>query len=217
MSDILWPHNCSTPGFPVLCYLQEFSQTHAHWFSDATQPTISSCVVSFSSCPQSFPASGPFPMSQLFASGGQSSGSSTSSSVLPKNIQGWFPLGWLVWSPCCSKDFQESSLAPQFQSINSLALSLLYGSTLHLYMTTGKNIALTIQTFVSKGMSLLFNTLSRFVIAFLPRSKCLYISWPQSPFAVILEPKKIKSVTFLTQFKSVPWWNGEGFQGILTW
>ena len=93
MSDILWPHNCSTPGFLVLRYLQEFSQTHAHWFSDATQPTISSCVVSFSSCPQSFPASGPFPMSQLFASGGQSSGSSTSSSVLPKNIQGWFPLG----------------------------------------------------------------------------------------------------------------------------
>ena len=93
MSDILRPRNCSTPGFPVLCYLQEFSQTHAHWFSDAIQPTISSCVVSFSSCPQSFPASGPFPMSQLFASGGQSSGSSTSSSVLPKNIQCWFPLG----------------------------------------------------------------------------------------------------------------------------
>ena len=93
MSDILWPHNCSTPGFPVPYYLLEFSQTHAHWISDAIQPTISSCVVSFSSCPQSFPASGPFPMSQLFASGGQSSGPSASSSVLPKNIQGWFPLG----------------------------------------------------------------------------------------------------------------------------
>ena len=66
------------------------------------------------------------------------------------------------------------------------------------YMTTGKNIALTIQTFASKVMSLLFNMLSMFVIAFLPRSKCLLISWLQSSSAVILEPKKIKSVTAYT-------------------
>ena len=65
----------------------------------------------------------------------------------------------------------------------------------HPYMTTGKTIALTRQTFVSKVMSLLFNMLSRLVIAFLPRSKRLLISWLQSPSAVILEPKKIKSVT----------------------
>ena len=65
----------------------------------------------------------------------------------------------------------------------------------HPYMTTGKTIALTIQTFVSKVMSLLSNMLSRLVIAFLPRSKRLLISWLQSPSAVILEPKKIKSVT----------------------
>ena len=65
----------------------------------------------------------------------------------------------------------------------------------HPYMTTGKTIALTIRTFVGKVMSLLFNMLSRFVIDFLPRSKCLLISWLQSPSAVILEPKKIKSVT----------------------
>ena len=63
------------------------------------------------------------------------------------------------------------------------------------YMTTGKTIALTIQTFVSKVMSLLFHTLSKFIIAFLPRSKHLLISWLESPSAVILEPKKIKSVT----------------------
>ena len=62
-------------------------------------------------------------------------------------------------------------------------------------MTTGKTIALTIQTFARKLMSLLFNTLSRFVIAFLPRSKCLLISWLQSPSAVILEPKSVKSAT----------------------
>ena len=67
----------------------------------------------------------------------------------------------------------------------------------HLHMTTGKKkIALTTQTFVSKVISLLFNMLPRFAIAFLPRSKHLLISWLQSQFAVILEPKKIKSVTF---------------------
>ena len=69
-------------------------------------------------------------------------------------------------------------------------------------MTTGKTIALTIQTFVGKVMSLLFNTLSRFVIAFLPRNKCLLILWLQSPSAVMLEPKKIKSVTVSTLFPS---------------
>ena len=73
----------------------------------------------------------------------------------------------------------------------------------HPYMTTGKTMALTIQTFVSKVMSLLFNMLSRFVIAFLPRSKCLLISWLQSPSAVILEPKKIKSVTVSTFSPSI--------------
>ena len=73
----------------------------------------------------------------------------------------------------------------------------------YLYMTTGKTTVLTIQTFVSKEMSLLFNMLSRFVIAFLARSKCLIISWLQSPSAVILEPKKIKSVTVSTFSPSV--------------
>ena len=73
----------------------------------------------------------------------------------------------------------------------------------HPYMTTGKTIALTIQSFVGKVISLLFNMLSRFVIAFLPRSKCLLISWLQLPSAVILEPKKIKSVTVSTFAPSI--------------
>ena len=73
----------------------------------------------------------------------------------------------------------------------------------HPYMTTGKIIALTIQAFVCTMMSLLFNTISRFVIAFLPRSKCLLISWLQSPSAVILEPKKIKSVAASTFSPSI--------------
>ena len=70
----------------------------------------------------------------------------------------------------------------------------------HPYMTSGKNIALTGQTFAGKVMSLLFNVLSRLVIAFLSRSKCLLISWLQAPSAVILEPKKIKSVTYIHNY-----------------
>ena len=79
----------------------------------------------FSSCPQSFPATGFFPMSQLFTSGGQSIGASALASVLPKSIQGWFPLRWtsLIF---CARDFRESSLGPQFKSISSSVLRLLY-------------------------------------------------------------------------------------------
>ena len=91
---------------------------------------------------------------------------------------------------------QESSPTPHFKSINSSALSFLYELSLsHPYMTTGKTIALTRQILVDKVMSLLFNMLSRLVIAFLPRSKHLLISWLQSPSAVILEPPKLKSLT----------------------
>ena len=83
--------NCSKPGFPILNYLPEFAQTHVHWVSDAIQPSHPLSSIPFS-CLQSFPASGSFPMSQLFESGGQRIGASASS-VLSMNIQGWFPLG----------------------------------------------------------------------------------------------------------------------------
>ena len=93
-------------------------------------PTISSSVIPFSSCPQSFPASGSFPMSQLFPLGGQSIGVSASTSVLPMNTQDWSPLQWTGWISLQSKDSQESSPTPQFRSINSLALSFLHSPTL---------------------------------------------------------------------------------------
>ena len=83
-------------------------------------------------------------------------------------------------------------------------LSFLYSPTLtSIHITTGKTIALTRQTFVGKVMSLLFNMLSRLVITFLPRSKCLLVSWLQSPSAVILEPKKIESATVSTVSPSI--------------
>ena len=87
------PMDCSMPGFPVLCQLLELTQTHVHWVGDANQPSTSSSVVPFFSRLQSFPASGSFPMSQFFTSGGQTIGVSASATVLPMNIQEWFPLG----------------------------------------------------------------------------------------------------------------------------
>ena len=153
-------------------------------------PTISSSIVPFSSCLQSFPASGSFPVSQLFASGGQSTGASASASVLPMNIQDWFPLEWTG-----RISLQQGTLKSLLWHHNSKALILQCSAFFmvqlsHPYMTTGKTIALTRLTFVGKVMSLLFNMLSRLVITFLPRSKCLLISWLQSPSAVILEPPK---------------------------
>ena len=92
---------CSTPGFPVLHHLLELAQTRPwSWWC---HPTISSSVVPFSSHLRSFPASGSFPMSQLFVSGSQSIGVSVSASVFPMNIQGWFPLGLTGWVSLQSK------------------------------------------------------------------------------------------------------------------
>ena len=166
-------------------------------------PAISSSVVPFFSCPQSLPASESFPMSQFFAWGGQSTGASAVASVVPKKSQDWYPLGWTDWISLLSKGL--SSLLQH----HSLKASILRCSALfivrlsHLYMTTGKTIALTRQIFVDKVRSLLFNMLSRLVITFLPRSKCLLISWLQSPSAVILEPRKIKSYTVSTVSPSI--------------
>ena len=101
----------------------------------------------------------------------------------------------LLGSPCSPRDSQESSPTPHFKSINLQHSGFSTVQLSYSYKTTGKTITLTRWTFVRKVMSLLYNMLSRFVIAFLPRSKHLLISWLQSPSAVILEVKKIKSVT----------------------
>ena len=162
-------------------------------------PAISSSVVPFSSRLQSFPASGSFQMSQLFTSGNQSIGVSASTSVLPMNTQRLisFRMDWLDLLAV------QGTLKSLLQHHSSKASTLLHLAFFrvqlsHPYMTTGKTIALTRWNFVGKVMSLLFNMLCRLVITFLPRSKCLLISWLQSPSVVILEPKKIKSATVST-------------------
>ena len=109
-----------------------------------------------------------------------------------------FPQDWLVWSPCCPRDSQELLQHHSLKASNLWHSAFFTVQFSQPYVTTGKTTALTIQTSVSRVMSLLFNTLSRFVIAFLPRSNCLLISWLQSLSTVILEPKKRKSVTTST-------------------
>ena len=155
-------------------------------------PTISSSVAPFSSCPQSLPASGSFPTSQLFAWGGQSTGVSALASFLPKNTQDWsIRMDWL--DLLAIQGTLKSLLQHHSSKASILWCSAFFTAQLsHPYMTTGKTIALTRWTFVGKVISLLFNMLSRLVITFLPRSKRLFISWLQSPSAVILEPKKIQ-------------------------
>ena len=148
-------------------------------------PIISPSVNPFSSCPQSFPASGSFTMSQFFTSGGQSIGVSVSASVPPMNIQDWFPLGWAGWISLQSKGLSRVFSNTTVQKHQFFWCSAFFIVQLsHPYMTIGKTIPLTRWTFVGKVMSLLFNMLSRLVTAFLPRSKHLLKHWRSHRFEV---------------------------------
>ena len=147
---------------------------------------IASSIIPYSFCLQSFPVSGSFQMSQFFASGGQRIRVAASKSVLPMNVPDRFPLGWTGWISLQFMGLSRVFSTPQFKSINSSALSFLYSPTLTSVHDYWKNHSLTRWTFVGKVMSLLFNMLSRLVIALLPRSKHLVIWWLQSPSAVIL-------------------------------
>ena len=151
-------------------------------------------------------------MSRIFPSIGPGIGASASASVLVMYIQDWIPLGWTDLISLESKGISSllqhhSSKAP---ILRHSAFFMVQPS--HPYMTTGKTIAWAQWTFVNKVISLLFNMLSRIVIAFLQRSKPLLISWLQSLSSVILEPKKIKSVTVsivsLSICHKVPWSDG---------
>ena len=141
MSDSLRPHRLQHAG-PLCSMPTPRACSNSSPLSQWCQPTISSSVVPFSSCPHSFPASGSFPVSQFFMSGGQSIGVSASALVLPMNIQDWSLLGWTGWSPCSPRDSQESSPTPQFKSIISMALSFLYSPALTFIHDHWKNHSL---------------------------------------------------------------------------
>ena len=150
-------------------------------------------------------------MRHLFTWGGQSIGVSASESVLPMNTQDWSPLGWTGWISLQSKGLLRVFSNTTVQKHQFFGTQLSSQSNSHIHTYTGKTIALTWQTFVGKVMSLLFNMLSRLVITFLPRSKHLLTSRLQSPSAVILEPRKIRSATvstvspYICHEKQLPW------------
>ena len=180
---------------------------HVHWVSDAIQP----------SHPLLSPSLSAFNLSQhqcLFqwvglSISGQSIGNSASASVLAMNTQGWFSLGLTGLTSLLSKGLLRVFSSTTVWKHQFFGTQPSLWSNSHLYTTTEKAISLTKWTFVGKVMSLLFNMLSRFVLAFLPRIKRLLISWRPSPSAVVLEPKKIKSVTasaFGLLF-AMKWWD----------
>ena len=186
--------NHSTPGLPVHHQIPEFTQTHIHRVGDAIQL----------SHPLSSPSPPPIPPSiRLFSN--------------ESNLRMWWPKYWsFIFSISPSQEHPglisfrmdwldllavqgtlKSLLQHHISKASILWCSAFFMAQLsHPYMTIGKTIALTRQTFVGKVMSLLFNVLSKLVITFLPRSKRLLISWLQSPSAVILEPKKISLTLF---------------------
>ena len=191
--------DCSTPGLPVHHQLPEFTQTHDHWVGDAIQP----------SHPLSLPSLPTFNLSQhqglfqwvsslhqYWSFSFNISPSSEHSGLIS------FGMDWL--DLLAVQETLKSLLQHHSSEASILWRSAFFTVQLsHPYMTTGKTIALTRWTFVGKVMSLLLNMLSRLVITFLPRSKRLLISWLQSPSAVILEPRKIKSATVSTVSPSI--------------
>ena len=167
-------------------------------------PTISSSVIPFSSCLQSFPASGCFPkMSALHIRWPKHW--SFSFNISPSNEHPGLVSFRMDWLDLLAVQGTLKSLLQHHSSKASVlrCSAFIMVQLSHLYMTPGKTIALTRWTFFGKVISLFFNILSWLVIAFLPRSKCLLISWMQSPSAVILEPPKIKSVTVSTVSSSI--------------
>ena len=210
MSDSLWPHELQHARPPCP---SPTPRVHPNPYASSQwcHPTILSSIIPFSSCPQSFPASGSFQMSQLFASGGRSIWVSASTSVLPMNTHDW-SLGWTGWDLLAVQGTLKSLLQHHSSKASILQCSAFFIVQLsHPYTTTGKTIALTRWTFVDKVISLFINMLSRLVITFLPRSKCLLISWLQLPSAVILEPKKNKASHCFHCFPIyLPWSDGTG-------
>ena len=187
--------DCSMPDLPVYHQLLEFTQAHVHWVGDAIQPPLSSLS------PPAFNLSQHQGLFQWVSSSHQVakilefqlyiSPSNEYSGLISFRID-WFDLLAV-----------QGTLKTLLQHHGSKASILQHSAFFtvqlsHPYMTTGKPIVLNRRTFVGKVVSLLFNTLSKFVITFLPRSKHLLISWLQSPSAVILEPKKMKSATVAT-------------------
>ena len=189
------PMDCSTPGFPDHHQLLELTQTHVHCFSDNIQPSYPLSSPSFL-LPSIFSSIRVFSNESVLRIRWPKYQSFSFSISLSNEYSGLisFRMDWV--DILAAQGILISLLQHHSSKASILRHSAFFIVQLsHLYMTTGKTIALTRWNLVGKIMSLLFNMLSRLVVAFLPRNKCLLISWLQSPSEVILEPKKIKSLT----------------------
>ena len=197
MYESLWPHGMQHARLPCPSPTPRVYQTHVHWVSDAIQP--SHPLLSPSPQPSIFPSIRVFPNESILHIRWPKYWS-FSFSISPSNEHPGLVSFRMDWLDLLAVQGTLKSLLQHHSSKASILQrsALFIGQLSHPHTTTGKTIALTRQTFVGKVMSLLFNILSRLVITFLPRSKCLLISWLQSPSVVILEPKKIKSVTVST-------------------
>ena len=194
MSDCLRPHGLQharllCPPLPP----RHSNSCSLNWWC---HPTIVFSATLFSSYLQSSPATESFPMSRLFTSDGQNMGASASALILPMNIQCGFLLGLAGLISLLSKGLSRAFFSTTVWKHQFFGTPASLWTNTHI--CTWKTIILTRWTFVGKVMSLLLNMMSRFVIAFLPKSNRLLISWLQSWFAMILEPKKIKFVTAST-------------------
>ena len=200
--------DCSMPGLSVLHYPSEFVQTHVHWVGDAIQPCCP--LLSLLLLPSIFPSIGVFSNKlalhvrwSKYWSFGFSISPSNEYSALISFRNDWFDL--IAVQGTIKGLLQHHSLKASILWFSAFFMVQLS----HLYMTTGKTVALTIWTFVSKVMSLLFNALSRLVIPFLPRSKHLLISWPQSPSTVIFGAQENKTCHCSHYFPIyLPWSDG---------
>ena len=209
MPESLRPHGLQHARLPCLLPTPGdcLNSCPSSWWC---HPTISSSVSPFSSCLQYFPALGSFPINQFFTSGGQSIIASSSASVLPMNIQDWFLLVLTGLISSQSKGLKSLLQHHSSKATNSLVLSFLYSPThIHTWLL-GKPYLWLDRPLLAKWC-LCFLLCYRLVIAFLPRSDCLLISWLQSPSAVILELNKIKSAKcFLPLFPhlfALKWWD----------
>ena len=188
------PMDCSKPGFPVHHHLLELVQTCVRWVGDSIQPSHPL----LSPSPPAFNLSQHQSLFQWVSSSHQvAKVLEFQLSISPSNEYSGLISFRINWFDLFAVQETLSSLFEHRSSKGSVlwCSGFFMVQHSHPYMTTGKTVVLTRRTFVGKVVSLLFNSLSRFVIAFLPRSKCLLIAWLQSPSAVILEPKKINSVT----------------------
>ena len=194
------PVDSSTPGFPVLHHLPDLAQTHVRWVGDAIQP---SHPLSPLSPPAIFSSIRVLTSEVALCIRWQKYWHFSSNISASKEYSGLisFKIDWFYFLEVQGLLRVFPNTTAQEHQFFSAQLSL--WSSSHPYMTTGRTIALTRLTFIGKVMSLIFNMLSRLALTFLPRSKHLLISWLQSTSAVILEPKKIKSVTISIIFPSI--------------